>query len=286
MNDTLAKPKRRWYQYSLRSLFVLTTLFAFWLGVNIHRARQQKEAVEALLVADARVVYDDRWDEPQGGRAGDSTQPTSNWLRAQLGNDFFDDVTGVYFEGWARDMEEHTRWTTWDLDESVLIDMVNAMTHLKNLRRLKRLDLRRLPVWDAGLLHVEGLAGLEVLNLTCTKVTDTGMARLAGLKNLRELNLSFNVITDAGIEHLAGMTRLEDLDLEGTKVSNAGLVYLAEMSRLEGLRLKGTEVTDAGLQHLAGLPRLGRVNLEDCEVTDEGVRMLEEALPQCAIEYR
>ncbi len=45
------KPRRRWYQYSLRSLLVLTLLVSVgmsYVAVRMQRARRQKEAVEAI----------------------------------------------------------------------------------------------------------------------------------------------------------------------------------------------------------------------------------------------
>ena len=44
MIDT-PRPKRRWYQYTLRTLFVLMTVLAVALGWYVHRVRQQKRAM-------------------------------------------------------------------------------------------------------------------------------------------------------------------------------------------------------------------------------------------------
>jgi hypothetical protein len=280
-NSNPPRPKRRWYQYSLRTLFLLMTLFALWLGVNIHRARQQKEAVEAIVKAGGGVQYDSGARVVPHGYDGSGPAPSwlaPPWLRRQLGDDFFDDVTGVYFKGVFQERRSHDPWgPSQDID-------LNALAHLKSLRELKRLDLRRMAVKDRGLVHVEGLVGLEVLNLKLTEVTDEGLAHLSGLTNLRELDLSNNRITDSGLVHLAGMTRLENLRLNWTKVTDAGLVHLAETTRLERLSLNWTKVTDAGLQHLAGLPQLRYVSLEHCGVTDEGVKKLQETLPKCTIQ--
>ena len=42
------KPRRRWFQFSLGSLFVLLTVLCVWLGVTVERARKQRESVEAI----------------------------------------------------------------------------------------------------------------------------------------------------------------------------------------------------------------------------------------------
>ena len=51
--DEPAKPKskRRWHQYSLRTLLILVTLFAVacsWFAVKMQQARRQREAVEYI----------------------------------------------------------------------------------------------------------------------------------------------------------------------------------------------------------------------------------------------
>ena len=43
-----SKPRRRWFQYSLRTLLVLVTVLCVWLGVTVNRARKQREAVAAI----------------------------------------------------------------------------------------------------------------------------------------------------------------------------------------------------------------------------------------------
>lgn len=39
---------RRWFQFSLRFFLVALTVLAFWLGVVVTRAREQREAVKAI----------------------------------------------------------------------------------------------------------------------------------------------------------------------------------------------------------------------------------------------
>ena len=52
------KPVRRWYQFSLRTLLLVMTVFAVWLGIKIHQARQQKQAVAAIEKLGGTVYYD------------------------------------------------------------------------------------------------------------------------------------------------------------------------------------------------------------------------------------
>ena len=51
MNETSPKTKLRWYQFSLRSLMICVTLACIVMGVlvvPVHRARQQRAAIEML----------------------------------------------------------------------------------------------------------------------------------------------------------------------------------------------------------------------------------------------
>src|SRR5260221_160080 len=40
--------KRRWPQFSLRTMFVMVTLFAVWLGWNLHIVRERDKVLDSL----------------------------------------------------------------------------------------------------------------------------------------------------------------------------------------------------------------------------------------------
>ena len=59
------KTKRRWLRFSLRTFFVLLTVFCVWFGWHVERARQQRKAVEWVVEMGGRVLYDyQRGDDP------------------------------------------------------------------------------------------------------------------------------------------------------------------------------------------------------------------------------
>jgi hypothetical protein len=37
----MTAPKRRWFRYSLRTLFVVVTVFGIWLGWNLHEVNER-----------------------------------------------------------------------------------------------------------------------------------------------------------------------------------------------------------------------------------------------------
>jgi hypothetical protein len=52
-------PKRRWFRYSLRTLFVVVTVFGCWLGGNLHKIRQRDAVSEDFVSRGARFLCTD-----------------------------------------------------------------------------------------------------------------------------------------------------------------------------------------------------------------------------------
>ncbi len=181
-------PKLRWFQFRLRSLFILTTLVAIgcsWLAVEMEKARKQRKAIEAI------------W------KAGGVTHYEVTWLGRLLGSDSLARVTFVGLAGES----------TTDAD----------LVHLQGFRQLRGLQLQKSNITDAGMVNLQGLTQLESLRLDNTKVTDAGLLYLQGLRHLQYLELDCTKVTDAGLLHLQGLRQLQTLYLGETKVSDAGL---------------------------------------------------------------
>jgi hypothetical protein len=82
------KPRRRYLTFSLRMLFLALTALAVWLGIVVNRARQQREAVEAIEALGGAVFFD--WEYPNKPIRG-------AWLRRIVGNQFSQEVEAVFF---------------------------------------------------------------------------------------------------------------------------------------------------------------------------------------------
>ncbi len=62
-------PKRRWPRFSLRTLFVVVTAFACWLGWNLHQVREHNRIAVQLLKANgiSRITsLAAAWDDADG----------------------------------------------------------------------------------------------------------------------------------------------------------------------------------------------------------------------------
>jgi hypothetical protein len=209
MNDSRPpKPKRRWYQFRLRTLLVVTLalgVFFAWIGSRVQRARKNREA-------NARIYKVKTALEKAGGRVGLGYAERPDWLGRLLGDRAVVHVNGV-------------TWSPLRGGNPAAFDGA-ALVHLAGLTNLRKLSLYNTSVTDAGLKHLEGLTNLRELYLSGTRVTDGGLERLEGLTNLRELYLSGTRVTDAGLERLEGLSNLQWLYLEGTKVTNEGVAKL------------------------------------------------------------
>jgi hypothetical protein len=204
------QPKLRWYQYRLRSLFVLTTLVAIlcsWLTVEIQNERKQWSAVQAIEQTGGCVLY-------QQTRLG-----------KLLGDHSLVTVSEAIFYGAGRRIGPHAM--SW-LSHSATLISAN----------------------DGLLVHLRPLHQLQLVALQMTDITDAGLINLEGLSQLRQLQIGNTDVTDAGLAHLRGLQRLEVLHLDGTDVTDNGLVYLRGLNHLRELKLQGTNVTDEGVKKL------------------------------------
>jgi Leucine Rich Repeat (LRR) protein len=195
--QTAAKPGRRWLQFSLRTLLLLTTVAGLglgWLAYERQKAQRERAAVSAIQRVGGMVILKPIEDS--------MPQP----VRKVLADETYVALVDLTF----------TPVTDFELAE------------LGSLRHVYGLTLRKTGIGDAGLYHVTGLTLLSYLDLQDTKVTDAGMKRLAGLSQLRILDLSHTQTTDDGLKHLAGLSQLEFLGVEGTNVTDQGVRRLKQ----------------------------------------------------------
>lgn len=123
-------PRRRWLQFSLRGFLIMLTAFAVWLGVVAHRAREQREAVEAIRALGGYVLYE---GEDRFGEEAEQAGPA--WLRKIIGDDYFYNVAGVGFGYFWR---PGYYWHSTSVPDS---DILKVLPHLKRLRTLERVSL-------------------------------------------------------------------------------------------------------------------------------------------------
>ena len=233
--STITQPpklKRRWYQFSLKTLLIVISVMCVgfaWIGWRMQRARTNRnepveEAVASIQESGGNVQRDyeelrpQTWLEELFDDPGDPDDPVRVW------------ETEVTFHGF---------------------NVTNAgLERLKDLKNLRSLVLSGSNVTNAGLERLKDLKNLEMLFLYDTQVTDAGLEHLKGLTTLDTVYLSGTRVTDAGLEHLEGMTNLEILDLFGTQFTDECLEYLKELTNLQQMNLINTNITAEGVSEL------------------------------------
>jgi len=138
---------------------------------------------------------------------------------------------------------------------------------------------------EAAMKALLGLKQLTGLGMMGGKVSADNVHSLKALPNLSHLWLGYAEIDDATFVRVGELTQLTSLLLVGSRFNEANLERLKTLTALDRLGLNSTPLTDAGLIHLATFKSLRELNLERDEVTAAGVATLQEALPDCKIEW-
>ena len=187
------RKKRRWYQFSLRSLMICTLVCAVgagWVGRRMERKRKERVAVEVITKHGGNVEYD--YQTVKG-----ATPPGPKFLRDWLGESFFTEVAAVQIH--ASDSGPH-----W-------------------LVPIKEVTLKGSRFTETGLSYLKSLPNLRTLSLSGNRITDNELARLSGLAKLKFLSLAGADIGDAGLAKLKCLSELESLNVRRTRVSEAGV---------------------------------------------------------------
>jgi hypothetical protein len=146
-------PRRRWYQFSLRTMLVGMVVIGFgtaWLSLQVKRALDQRRAVKAIAaVAEVWFAEPRTWAQ------------RNKYLRSWLGDDAILDVYRVVFR------------------QAQGEELELALSHLRGLTQLEWLDLSDTQVSDAGLAHLRGLTQLQTLDLSNAQVSDAELSQLS-----------------------------------------------------------------------------------------------------------
>jgi len=159
VNDSgTPKPKRRWYQFSLRALFGLMTvvaMFCAWFGYQRREGQRAKAAIEEL---GGRVSIWDYWDH--------------RWGQA-INADLFG--TAIDDQDLARIVELPISGAL-RLDGTAITD--EGLAHVQKRRDLRSLSISDTDITDEGLEHLKQASSLEFLQAHRTRITDGGVAEL------------------------------------------------------------------------------------------------------------
>jgi len=228
-----------------------------WLLAEVARCSKETSGAGALIAAGGRIYYDyqcdvDRWlrlGSPFPGVHGGNPQiPGPVWVRHWLGDKFFAQI--------------------------VVADSVKVIEDVAGMKHLRVLGLVGTTIGDEQLRHVRSLRGIEALKIRKSRVTDDGLSYLTELPRLWSLIIDNAAITDAGASTLGRFRGLEALALDKVAISDRGMAALGNLIQLKAISVRENRISDAGILHLASLTNLEQVNLSHTCVTNAAAQVL------------
>lgn len=282
IEDSAIKTKRRWSQYSLRTLFVAMAVLGAWLAVEVNSARRQRHAVEQIKFWGGKVEYD-------ALPPGQAESALRSLRRRLFGNDAVAHVVSVTLRPSRASFESKAPAGPWPgeapFTDGPAIDD-EGLKVVARLSKLRTLNLSWTDISDAGLAHLTSLAELRCLYLYQTRISDDGLFQLRPLKRLETIGLSGKSIGDAAFEHLGTLGGLKHVVLDDSSVTSRGLKHLKSCAGLRYVSVvRCSKVNDEGLEALAAFGGLIEADLRDTAVTDRGAAQLKALLPECTIRY-
>lgn len=240
--NAMGKGRRPWLRYSLRGLFLVTTILCVWLALLFNQARRQRRAVVAIADTGGVVAFDYHFRQ----KSKDAQPPGPAWLRRLIGDELFRTPQHVELRG-----------------EKITDEFLAE--HLPGLRGVQVLIVASPHLSDAALANAAKHESIHILSLACPRVTDTGLEHLARMQQLTALELECPQVTDSGMQHLAKLTKLKRIRLFCPQITAGGVRRLTPLTDLRGV----TSVRDPGNQpSLDRLRSRSNVDLADVPLAD------------------
>jgi Leucine rich repeat len=269
MPSASSRPIRPWARISIRVMMLLVLTIAVPLGWLVNRARQQREAVEAVQKYGGWIHFD--YEFVNGALIPGGTPRGPRWLRTMLGDEYFRTVRFVSFE-----YERSSGKVSRNLNVEACDELLKKISGLPGLKTLR---MKKSQATDEGLRHIGKMSELEELYIRDARcVTDAGVSHLSRLTNLKHVSISRSTLTNDSLVLLSSLPRLEKLDLQGNHFSDDGLARLNGKGRLKELwiGIEAMGITDAGLAHLTEFKKLEVLDLQESRVTASGLSQLME----------
>ena len=283
---TETKPKRRWFQYSLRAVLAATLISGIAFGLVANHAHKRKSAVAVVRANGGTIEF------------GPDSVPTwyEKLFRQFFGPETYQPVrlinmlTGGQIERDKKKLPDDFLSQLSALPEIEFLGLENTEIsesdwhNLSKFRKLKIIHLGNSNISDDGVKSLSELPELDTLSMSDTKgITDSALPYISKLPKLTNLKLQSTKITDQGLRTLSPHSELGILELRGLKVTSDGVELLKNIPTLKVVTLDWTDVDDRALDFLAALPELRVLQLSRTHVTTTGVQHFREVHPQCRV---
>ena len=276
-----SRPRRRFWTMSLRGLMILVLVVGGLLGWRARRASIQRRAVAIVTAAGGHVTYDFQAPPNRPFQPG-ASPPGPRWLRALLGDEYFQEVAVIFLQNPKNGPPRITP------------EVVRAVAEFDHLQSLV---VDHVPLDDAAILPLTRISSLRHLS-TDVAATETSLAAIRQMPNLRVLQLLFEPanLDGSALRHFQGMDQLEWLQIAGIdSIQPADLTSIASLTGLRKLHLilspeeagwfatlKGipnltqlevplTRPSDGDLDALKDLPKLDSLFIDGSNLTEAGM---------------
>ena len=271
-----ARPRRRWYQFTLRTVGVWMVLLCLLLGSFAwwrDRAERQRKVVEELRGLGATVAYRIfSLTKRPGIHDGLMYKVDSHdefflcsWLRHALGDNFVYNVDRIKLT------DSPAFYQTPSATRELTLRLLQKCPHIKELtiegNVVRVTDLKETPF----------LQSLEILHIDTVSrdsrggLTEDDLEVLGQAASLQELCIERQLFPDAGLAHLQDCRRLQILLFTDTNMGDEGLRHVSELTELVQLHVSRALITDAGLRHLHKLSQLQYLSLAGNTISGEGL---------------
>jgi hypothetical protein len=257
----------RWACINIRVMMLMILTVAVPLGGQVNRAREQREAVEAVQRYGGWVHFD--FEFVNGALVPGRAPWGPRWLRTMFGDEYFRTIAYVNF-----DYEPAIGRGVHNPNSKPCDELLKKISGLPGLKKLR---MKKTQATDAGLRHIGKMSELEELSIRDARsVTDEGVSQLAQLTNLKHISISFSNLTNDSLVLLSRLPSMEHVELQGNHFSDEGLARLNGKDRLKKLciGIGAGRITDAGLVHLKDFNKLEMLELQPSKVTTQGLAQL------------
>jgi Leucine-rich repeat (LRR) protein len=285
--------RRRWYQFSLRTLLIVSILFSFaaaWYGHHFIRLKNHRMIVQQLRSQGWEVRYDYQWDgEKMNMKA---PPPGSAVFRKIFGDDFNTNIDSIV--SITNNLHEEADFTLLEKIPTLRAILIGGeLNQTETLQRIFKSaksvksatfyfgpfsGTSRMRKASAELIRLASIG--EMRNLEELIVNGQGMAfgsehnneqfeSIRELHWLKKLQLKNTHVTDECLGQFHQLTNLESLDIEGNPITGSCFERLLDLSRLTTLKADSTKLDNIAIRRLVKLaPNLQELSLYSTAIDD------------------
>ena len=266
-------PRRRWFQFSLRTLLLMMLVFGCGLGWFTAKRRQAQQAWKRIADAEKQdVTLYSAGDDVYYGKISHQGTRFEQWLGISMPTP--PECAKISLSRY-NSKEAISQLANFPVIADIRVNAVSISDDdfelLAGEKRLTTLYIALSSPLNLTLLTgMSSLVDLKIVSSRC--MTDDAVQSIPDLPSLTILAIRDCPITGANLSHLAtACPQLESLSLRNTKLNEHEMLELEKLSHLKQLDLMYTQLTDDGMAHLSEFQDLQELNLRSNRIGDRGL---------------